>query len=662
MRFKKYILFLLMFSFSAAQTIMGQTDILHLHKKKLWQNAGRLNKVNQTNSATANYDAIYYKLELEISFSPNLLTGKVTGHFRNKINELKTLVLDFDDALTISAISGPVKSYTHSGQKITIELTRTFLKDELIELTIEYSGVPDAGSNRWFVFDRLPNGADHVWTLSEPFGAKQWWPCKDSPADKADSVDIVVTVPDNQIVASNGTLISDSFSGDGKRTFHWHEKYPIATYLVSLAIAPYTHFTDQYTLPDNKTMLLDYYVYPSDAQTAISIFPDVKDYLDALSFYFGPYPFADEKYGMAQFGWSGGMEHQTISSIGRVSPDWVYLYVHELGHQWFGDALTCASWSDIWLNDGFASYSEALYAEWAGFNGYPPGNVAYHAYMQTQAYFTDGTINISDTTDADKIFDRIVYDKGSWVLHMLRRVLGDADFFNVLKTYSSQLQFKSVSTGDFKIICEEISGKALDTFFDQWLYYPFFPQYMYSWEETESESIRPRIALKIIQEQAAPIYEMPIDIQITFPSGQDSLVQVFNFQKEQTYIFDLPQTPVNVKLDPNKWILKNARDESAGAYTSAVKIKKVYPNPATKDVTIIVRYWEQGNLDLRVYDNLGREVSKLTPYYVSSIHDYYYKWDRKNNSGNLVSSGIYFLRPYLSSGKKTDIRKIIILK
>ncbi|MCP4413870.1 MAG: M1 family metallopeptidase, partial [Gammaproteobacteria bacterium] len=215
------------------------------------------------------YDALYYKLELEIDFNPNLLTGKVTGRFKNLAPILDTLVLDLDNALIISSISGPVNSHTHKDQKVIIELSKTFLPDEIIEVTIEYSGIPN-GNNRWFVFDQLNDGSAHVWTLSEPYGAKYWWPCKDSPADKADSVDIIVTVPEDQLVASNGLLQSEIPTGNGKKTFHWHEEYTIATYLVSLAIAPYAHFSDSYTFPDNSEMLLDYYVYPENESLARS--------------------------------------------------------------------------------------------------------------------------------------------------------------------------------------------------------------------------------------------------------------------------------------------------------------------------------------------------------------------------------------------------------
>jgi len=645
-----------------AQNDISASEALFKHKQKLLQHSLSFNKNTISNDPRAYYDALYYKLDLEIEFEPDLLTGKVTGRFKSLVSALDTIVLDFDNALNVSTVSGPVTGYNHANQKLVIELSKSFVFDEIIEVMIEYSGKPDPGSDPWFVFDRLSDNSNHVWTLSEPYGAKYWWPCKDLPSDKADSVDIIVTVPENQLVASNGTLQSDALSGDGKRIFHWHEKHPIATYLVSLAIAPYAHFTDNYTLADSSTMLLDYYVYPQFEDLARTIFPQVKDHLDALSFYFGPYPFADEKYGMAQFGWGGAMEHQTISSITRVRESWEYVYVHELGHQWFGDALTCASWTDIWLNEGFASYSEALYAEWAGFNGLPPGFESYKSYMGIQTYLNDGTLNIADTSRVSNIFGQIVYDKGSWVLHMLRRVLGDEFFFEALRTYVTDLQYKSVRTADFKNICEQVSGKTLDTFFDQWLNHPFFPRYVYSWQHSETESNKPLIILTILQEQSSPVFEMPIEVQFFFPSDTDTVIQIQNNQREQSYTLEFSEVPLSMTFDPDNWILKDARNQSGGNYTSDIIIENIYPNPANSEATIIVQFWGHGNLDLYVFDYLGRQIKKLKPYYISTIHKYYYNWDGLDNSGNKISSGIYFVTPAKEKRFSTKARKIVVIK
>jgi len=607
---------------------------------------------------------LYYKLELEIQFNPNLLIGKVSGRYKSKTDNLDIIELDFDDNMVVSSVSGPVSGFDHSGQVLTINLSQSFSMDEIFEIVIEYSGIPDPGENRWFVFDELSDGSDHVWTLSEPYGARNWWPCKDTPADKADSVDIIVRVPADQIVASNGTLVSDEITFN-KRTFHWHEKYPIATYLVSLAIAPYVQFSEIYTTRDNQSLLLDYYVYPQDEQLAREIFPNTKNHLDILSDVFGPYPFADEKYGLAQFGWtSGAMEHQTISSIGRVSAGWEYVYIHELGHQWFGDALTCASWSDIWLNEGFSSYSEALYAERYGYNELPTGFESYKEYMMNQIYIGAGTLDVRDTLTLGSVFGSIVYNKGSWVLHMLRGVLGDNDFFEALYSYANgDLKYTSVRTEDFINVCEQVSGKNLNTFFDQWINYPFFPRYEYSWQKAKSDfGQSSKVEVNILQKQISVIYEMPIDLKFIFPSGSDSVVTVDNYQQSQDYVFAFDEYPVELVFDPDSWILKDVQDKSGGEFIADIVIENIYPNPSNSTVNIDVIFWGQNDLTLKIFDINGREINQIQPYLISKTHRYYFRWNSDDHFGNAVAAGVYFIKPTNKDYDVRDIRKVIVLK
>lgn len=651
-----FLIFCAIINYISAQNDLTPKNALIKHKQTLLQN---YQKAQEHNSIIqGQVDALYYKLELEILFDPNGLKGRVTNRYKSRVNNLNTLEIDLDDNMILSEITGPVTGFSHVGRKITVNLSRVFNEDEIIEITMSYSGVPDPGQNRWFVFEALTDGSDHVWTLSEPYGAKFWWPCKDTPADKADSVDIIVTVPENQRVASNGTLISDSDDGFGKRTFHWKESYPIATYLVSLAIAPYAHFTDVYNAVNGEDMLLDYYVYPENELLARAIFPETKDHLDALSYYFGPYPFINEKYGLAQFGWGGAMEHQTISSIYAVGQNWNYVYVHELGHQWFGDALTCATWTDIWLNEGFASYSEALYAEWKGYNNLPPGLASYQSYMLSQNYLEGGTIHLRDTTSVPAIFDRIVYDKGSWLLHMLRGALGDDDFFESLYHYANDsLKYTSVTSADFIKVCEEVSGKSLTRFFDQWLNYAYYPLYAVSWERTNNS-----VDISITQKQEAPLYEMPIDLKFIFSDNKDTTVTVFNYLRKQDYSIRLNDFPLRLLFDPENWILKNVEDLSAGDFTADVNILAIFPNPAREANTIIVKNWGGPDLLLNIYDVNGKRINRLKPYYQSGGHEFFFKWQGCDHKNQKVASGLYFVQPVYEGKVAGSVRKMLLLK
>lgn len=638
---------------------------LHEHKDHLWQRYLNAVQNEDIDISQKNFDALYYRLELKVEYEPEKLTGTVTGRFASTHEQLANLILNMDDRLEISKVSGNVSEYHHQNQLLEISLDKSYQKGEHFEISVSYAGVPAAGTGyNYFRFDRMDDGSPHVWTLSEPYGARYWWPCKDSPRDKPDSVDIIVTVPEGQLVASNGTLRKVVQNRDSTTTFHWHEQYPIATYLVSLAIGNYARFQDQYISLEGDTLPLDYYVYPSDLSVARSAFTEMHDYLDALSYYFGPYPFMEEKYGMAQFGWGGGMEHQTITSIGRVSENWRYLYVHELGHQWFGDLITCDSWQDIWLNEGFASYSEALYAEWAGFGGNPPGEDAYFAYMATQQYFKGGTIFREDTTSFASLFDRIVYDKGSWVLHMLRRIVGDENFFIILKEYLNdpRWRFASVKTENFIEICESVSGMDLDVFFDQWLNYPYYPEYGYNWKSVGQKDGRYVAEVKIVQKQNTIIYEMPIDLKFQLASGADTVVTVENNQAEQKYIFHFTAEPVRFDFDPENWILKQSETYIESEFTSEVVIEEYYPNPFNEEVTIRVRNWYFDTISLEVYDIAGKKLRELNPVNSYMDHTYEFRWDGTNENGMRVSSGVYVVIPGGKKATGTHAFKLIKLK
>jgi len=612
--------------------------------------------------AQTRIDARYYRLNLRVQYDPNRIYGKVTGRYTSRVDNLRLLALDLDEAMKIDSIAGPVSGFSHSGTNLDITLDRAFNQNEQIEVTVYYHGLPTSGD---LVFDLMDGSLPHLWTLSEPFGAKFWWPCKDTPADKADSVDINITVPGGQLAASNGVLRAQTDNDDGTSTFYWHEKYPITTYLVSLAIGPYAHRQDTYHDIGGTNMLLDFYVYPSRAGVIPYLISETQLQLKTLSALYGPYPFLDEKYGLAQFGWGGGMEHQTLTSVGPVTNSSRYLYVHELGHQWFGDAITCASWSDIWLNEGFATYTEALYAEKVGYNGNEPGRHSLHDYMATKLYFDGGTITVADTSRISNIFARIVYNKAGWVLHMLRHVMGDDAFFSALKAYmTGPLRYTSVRTADFKNVCEDVSGKNLDAFFEQWLNRPFYPQYTYNWFIDKSVSTPPgkvAVTVNIEQNQTQGVYEMPIDIGFSFPDWNDTSVVLQNNQKSQSFTVLLNARPDKVIFDPDSWILKEVQQSASGTYHDDVTIETPFPNPVFNRTNIYVSSWDLQDVTLTIFDISGRLIRRLEAVRIASGHNYLFQWDRKNNNGVRVAAGIYFIRAARGAVLSQTTRRIIVL-
>jgi len=612
------------------------------------------------------YDAKYTRLEIRADYSSKTITGRMLGRYESLMDGLDTIRLDMGVNLDINSVSGDVESYHREDDFIYLKLNKTFQKNEIFTVDLTYEG---AGYHlMWvgLVFDRMPDGSDFFWTFAEPYGARYWWPCHDVPSDKIDSMDIFVTIPAGQIAGSNGALQSTTDNNDGTQTFHWRESYPIATYLVSVVAGNYFHFQDYYRISESDSMLLDYYVYPENASLAKTIFPEMQDYLDALSHYFGPYPFLREKYGQAQYNMRGAMEHQTLTGIRTVDPSWRYVYVHELGHQWFGDQVTCASWTDIWLNEGFASYSEALYAEWAGYNGQPPGEASLHAYMATQLYQEGGTIIISDTTSSSAIFGRIVYDKAAWVLHMLRHIMGDDPFFGALRDYLNDPRwtYGSVRTENFQEICEKHSALNLDQFFTQWLNYEYYPSYRYYWSLKEQQVSANTVEVVVEQTQQTTLYVMPVDLTFSFSDGTDTTITVSNDRSLQQYIFTLRDRPVKLGFDKNNWILKSAAEIPATAAAGQITIRNIMPNPLNETALIHVTNGLNVPMELQIFDLLGREVRRLKPADVDQF-EYYYNWDGRNSQGIRVSAGIYFLRTLAQNGMALHTsgqRKIIVLR
>jgi hypothetical protein len=381
-----------------------------------------------------------------------------------------------------------------------------------------------------------------IWTLSEPFGARDWWPCKDFNDDKADSLDMTCTVPDNLIVASNGVLVSDVDNGS-TRTFHWHTSSPISTYLVSLAIHPYTVFSDSYTPQGpGSPMELKFYVFPDHFSEVQATYALTNDMIDAFAESWGEYPFLSEKYGHAEFVVGGGMEHQTMSSLGNSTED---LISHELAHQWWGNTITCDTFHHIWLNEGFAVWSEAFWKEKTA------GSAAYRDIMDIGAYFGEGTIYV-ENPNVDVIFDvNLSYNKGSWVVHMLRGVLGDEDFFDGLAHYRDLYEGATATTEQLRDAMEDVSGKDLDQFFQQWIYGQYYPHYRCTWSP-----IANGVDVTIDQIQTnTGLFEMPIRLRVLSTAGTFDFV-VENSAASEDYSFSVAGTIQDVLVDPDRWILR----------------------------------------------------------------------------------------------------------
>lgn len=492
------------------------------------------------------FDVTGYNLDLNLDVPGKTITGQVTFTFTVTAERLSEIQLNLVNGMVVSAVMADSQNlvFVHANNLLTVTLSRAFLSSESVAVTVAYHGKPQATGLGAFVFSQYM-GKPWIWSLSEPFGSREWWPCKDIPSDKADSVDIKITVPKELVVASNGRQKSVTET-EFTRTFWWHESYPIATYLVSVAIHPYQTYQDWYVTTSGDSMPIDFFVLPGHWGSVQNTYSLTKHMISAFAGLFGEYPFLDEKYGHAEFGWGGGMEHQTITSLGGSGEG---LIVHELAHQWWGDMVTCDSFQHIWLNEGFATYAEALW--WEHRYGAP----YLHLDMKQKAYLGPGTVFV-ENPETESVFDYgLSYAKAAWVLHMLRHVIGDDVFFEFLHTYYAEFKYKTATTEQFRVLCERVSGQNLKPFFQQWIYEEGYPQYRFLWENQSTENGQNRLFCRIEQEQPfQTLFEMPLDLRVKTAAG-DTLLVLNNTARVDTFSLTLPSPIIDVQLDPENWVL-----------------------------------------------------------------------------------------------------------
>ncbi|RMF08527.1 MAG: T9SS C-terminal target domain-containing protein [Candidatus Neomarinimicrobiota bacterium] len=592
-------------------------------------------------------------IQITIDPTAQTIAGEVVVRATVLDSGLSQLVLDLADNLTVSAVQvfDSAATFTHVNRLLSIDLP-PLTPGTMIESRITYSGTPDPNGFGSFVFSSR-NGNDHIWSLSEPYGARDWWPCKDDPSDKPDSVNIVVTVPSGLVVASNGVLDRTAQGNDGTTTYFWKERYPIATYLVSVAIYPYSVWTDTYVgLDTTQSMTLQFFSYPDHLDQLENNYLRTKDMLHEFALRYGEYPFMEEKYGHAEFGWGGGMEHQTITSLGGWGLD---LLSHELAHQWWGDMITCADFHHIWLNEGFATYSQAIWWE------SQEGMTGYHNFMNSRRYYGGGTIYVENPTSVNVIFNYdLSYAKAAWVLHMLRHVVGDSTFFQILQTYAtSQYRYGSATTEQFRDICETVSGRDLHPFFDQWIYGTYYPQYTLGYSQV-GDSLHVEIT------QSSPggtLFSMPVDLEIHTANGPFTTTVDVSHNVDQ---YRLPLTPgtqvTAVFLDPDQWILRTVNyipmGNDGNNLPTAWEVGPAYPNPFNGAVVVPYSVRTTTELDISILDITGREwvttTRRLRP------GSYQFRWNGKTGDGRELPGGVYLIR--IRGNQLQKAEKVVFLK
>ncbi|MBM4117248.1 M1 family metallopeptidase [bacterium] len=326
--------------------------------------------------------ARYYEISGSLDFAALAFSGRVRA-FLTPIAVADSLVLDAFDTLTPSAVrvdGAPATWRRLDERTIAIATPGGTVGDERL-VEVEYAAEPnDIGFGAFWFPEYLDDAGARIrscQTMTQTQNAGTWWPCIDRLSHKPDSLALAITVPDTMVVAANGRLEGVDDNGDGTRTYRWRERYPIATYLVAMTVAPFHSpggdglpWQDSYDLGGGESLPLTWFIRPHHVDEAVNNLEQIHDMLDAFRERFGEYPFTAEKYGIAEYSFAGGMEHQTLSSIGTTVVAALdsahFVQPHELAHQWFGDWVGPATWEDIWLNEGFATYGEALYYEHLG--------------------------------------------------------------------------------------------------------------------------------------------------------------------------------------------------------------------------------------------------------------------------------------------------------
>jgi len=496
-------------------------------------------------------DVLHYTLDIEIDLANKWIGGSNLMKVRVVDPVIDTFQIRISDAFAIPTIrvnGAPVTSARIDKATIEVTLDRSYRVGEEFDLYLEYSGKPYSDGFGSIEFT-THNGYRVAWTLSESWYAYTWWPCKDVNTDKS-TADLYFTVSNDIVVASQGTVMGVRDLGNGKHQFHWKTNYPTATYLYSFAATNYNQFDEVFNY-GNYSMPVSFFVYPeSDTSHNRDLLRKTVDMLRVYSDQYGLYPFIDEKYGVVQFSWGGGMEHQTMTSQSSFS-EW--LSAHEEAHEWWGDMITCATWHDIWLNEGFASYSEAIWEEFK--NG--EDRQALLNYMNgLRPSRVDGSVYVYDDSNLNRIFSsNFSYRKAAWVLHMLRHVIGDSNFFDTLSIYRNDYEYGSAITDEFIAEAEGVWGDDLSWFFDAWIYDIGAPAYQYGWSQsTVNGRTFVELYLKQVQSNSYPTFPMPIDVRTTVGSVNTTDV-LWNDERAEHLLFEVAQPVDNLTLDPEAWVL-----------------------------------------------------------------------------------------------------------
>jgi aminopeptidase N len=507
------------------------------------------------------FDFIHYLVRLNIDIAEKSFDGRMTATLQPLRDDLDTVVLDTEDftVRNVQGERGEPLAFEPTQSRITVKLGRAFRHDERFAITVSYDGRQPKNGLRFY--DASSERPAMVASDSWPYGVHHWFPCYDYPNDKATSEIIATVAAANKVVANGRLLSRTEDKAAGTVTYHWLQDKPHSTYLVFLAAAPYEVVEDH-----AGSIPVDYWIYPQHVANARRTYGKTPEMMAYFSSLFGcDYPW--DKYDQVEVPFGGGAESTSATAMGepviideRAELDFPSLGIvsHELAHQWWGDLVTLRTWSEAWINESFATYSDYLYLEHA----LGPDEGAINLLNKRNAYLREARERYIRPIVFDRyespadVFDSHSYPKGALVLHMLRFLLGDDGFFRTLSFFLRENAFQVADTHDFSKSVKTVTGQNLDWFFEQWLLKPGHPVFKVTsdWDRTAG-SVRLRVRQVQDLSRGIPIYRTPVRIGIVTETGTQCQ-QAWIEDEDEVFEFPVSGRPLLIRFDDGHFLLK----------------------------------------------------------------------------------------------------------
>lgn len=513
------------------------------------------------------YDVKFVHLNLNLERNTTYIKGNAITVATPTI-AMDTFMTILHENLVIDSIrfNGALVSCIRQDSMVKVGMPVPLPTGSTFTANIYYNGTPPSGGSAIgsaFDTDNSPNSWNNevTWSLSEPVGAYQWWPCKQVLTDKIDSSWVFVTTDSSNRVGSNGRLTNVVSLGNKKR-HEWKSRTPINFYLISVAVSDYVEY-NFYAKPQylvNDSILVQNYIYrnawnnqgwTNGEKADLDQLPQV---IKLFSNLFGMYPFYKEKYGHCMTSIGGGEEHQTMTSVGFFD---YYVDAHELGHQWWGDNVTCKDWNDIWINEGWATYTELLTCQYLDAVNLPTYLNQYHSYIMSQA---GGSCYFNNTLNANVIFDgRLTYAKGGCIIRTLQFLTNnDSLWFNTLRGFQTAYKDGNASVIDFKNYYQTQTGIDPTQFFNQWYYGEGYPVFTVTYNKGSDNVLILKSAQTVSKPSVTPLFITPMHYRVSRTGYPDTNIRVMHTNPTEVYMFPMAGNITSVKVDPVNWVINKA--------------------------------------------------------------------------------------------------------